>query len=84
MTTKTKTITYHVPNQGIYLYARVFADRSEMIILNSTSSSQIIPNSHFNQITGEIKQGIVVSDGRTIDLSTQIHIAAKESMVIEF
>ena len=37
MTTK-RTVKYHVPQQGLYVYARTEEGRTELIVLNSTDN----------------------------------------------
>lgn len=36
-----KTVKYHIPEQGIYLYARTSEGKTEMIVLNSTDREQV-------------------------------------------
>ena len=38
MTTK-RTVKYHVPQQGLYVYARTEEGRTELIVLNSTDKT---------------------------------------------
>ena len=37
-----KTVKYHIPQQGIYLYARTNEGKTEMIVLNSTDQEQTL------------------------------------------
>ena len=39
-----KTVKYHIPEQGIYLYARTSDGKTEMIVLNSTDKEQVLPS----------------------------------------
>lgn len=31
-----KTVKYHIPHRGIYMYSHVYEGKTEMIVLNST------------------------------------------------
>ena len=33
-----KTVKYHIPHRGIYMYSHVHEGKTEMIVLNSTGS----------------------------------------------
>ena len=79
-----KTVKYHVPKMGIYLYARMRDGKNEMIILNSTNEEQKLCNSHYNQITQDCNAGVKISTGETIDFTKHISLMARESVVIEF
>ena len=46
-----KTVKYHIPQQGIYLYARTNEGKTEMIVLNSTDQEQTLPSEHYNALT---------------------------------
>ena len=46
-----KTVKYHIPEQGIYLYARTSDGKTEMIVLNSTDKEQVLPSQHYNALT---------------------------------
>lgn len=37
-----KTVKYHIPHRGIYMYSHVHEGKTEMIVLNSTGSEQIL------------------------------------------
>ena len=52
-----KTVKYHIPEQGIYLYARTSEGKTEMIVLNSTDREQVLPSSHYQALTKESKEG---------------------------
>lgn len=79
-----KTVKYHIPEQGIYLYARTSEGKTEMIVLNSTDKEQVLPSSHYQALTKEFKEGKVVSTGKKIDFTQNLTLSARQSLVIEF
>lgn len=42
-----KTVKYHIPHRGIYMYSHVHEGKTEMIVLNSTGSEQILVSFQF-------------------------------------
>ena len=41
-----KTVKYHIPQHGIYMYARTNSGKTELIVLNSTDAEQVVANDH--------------------------------------
>lgn len=82
MTTK-RTVKYHVPQQGLYVYARTEEGRTELIVLNSTDNEQILMNNHFKGLVNESVIGREIASGKTIDLTENIVIPAHKSVIIE-
>lgn len=79
-----KTVKYHIPEQGIYLYARTSEGKTEMIVLNSTDKEQVLPSQHYNALTQDSKQGTVLTTGKKIDFAQNLIIPANQSLIIEF
>ena len=45
-----KTVKYHIPQHGIYMYARTNSGKTELIVLNSTNTEQVVatfPNTEY-------------------------------------
>ena len=79
-----KTVKYHIPEQGIYLYARTSEGKTEMIVLNSTDKEQVLPSQHYNALTQNSKQGTILTTGKKIDFAQNLIIPANQSLIIEF
>ena len=45
-----KTVKYHIPQHGIYMYARTNSGKTELIVLNSTNAEQVVANNHLSLI----------------------------------
>lgn len=82
MTTK-RTVKYHVPQQGLYVYARTEEDRTELIVLNSTDDEQVLLNNHFKSLVNESVEGKEIASGKKIDLRENIVVPARKSVIIE-
>ena len=46
-----KTVKYHIPQHGIYMYARTNSGKTELIVLNSTDAEQVVANDHYRIMT---------------------------------
>ena len=79
-----KTVKYHVPSQGLYVYSRSYGEKAELIVLNSTDSEQILENSHFQVLTKNSSHGRNVMNGQTVNLQQHLVLSAHESLVIEY
>ena len=79
---ESKTVKYHIPQKGVYLYAHVENGKTEMIVLNSTGSEQTVLD--YNVLTKDFKMGREISSGNQIDLTQDLVLAARKSLVIEF
>ena len=78
-----RTVKYHVPQQGLYVYARTEEGRTELIVLNSTDNEQILMNNYFKGLVNESVMGREIASGKTIDLTENIVIPARKSVIIE-
>lgn len=77
-----KTVKYHIPHRGIYMYSHVYEGKTEMIVLNSTGSEQILDSD--TVLTKDSKEGRDVSSGKKIDLTKNLVISPRKSLIIEF
>lgn len=81
--TTTRTVKYHVPQQGLYVYARTEDGKTELIVLNSTDSEQVLMNNHFKSLVNECVEGKEIASGRKINLRENIVVPARKSVIIE-
>ncbi len=79
-----KTVKYHIPEQGIYLYARTSDGKTEMIVLNSTDKEQVLPSRHYNALTQGTKEGKIITTGKKVNLNQNLTVPANRSLIIEF
>ena len=82
MTTK-RTVKYHVPQQGLYVYARSEEGKTELIVLNSTDNEQVLMSNHFKALVNESVEGKEIASGKVIDLRENIVVPARKSVIIE-
>ena len=74
-----KTVKYHIPQHGIYMYARTNSGKTELIVLNSTNAEQVVANNHYRIMTNDSK----LISGKKIDLTKNMTVGARQSLIIE-
>ena len=79
-----RTVKYHIPKRGIYMYSHVHDGKTEMIVLNSTSSEQTLAAEYYTVLTKDSKEGRDVSSGKKIDLTKNLVVSPRKSLIIEF
>ena len=82
--TENKTVKYHIPQQGIYMYARMRDGETGMIVLNSTDHEQILSAEYYKPLTKDSKMGKELSTGKVIDFSQNLTLSPRKSLIIEF
>ena len=82
--TSVRTVKYHVPHQGLYVYSRVNGDKTELIVLNSSDCEQVLNNDHYQVLTKESRVGRNVFNGSQVDLQQPLVLSAGQSLVIEY
>ena len=70
-----KTVKYHIPQHGIYMYARTNSGKTELIVLNSTDAEQVVANDHYRIMTNDSKSGK--------ELTKNMTVGARQSLIIE-
>lgn len=78
-----RTVKYYIPQHGIYMYARAYEGKTELIVLNSTNKEQIVSNEHYRAMTNDLTNGKELVSGKNIDLTQPMTIGARQSLIIE-
>ena len=78
-----KTVKYHIPQHGIYMYARTNSGKTELIVLNSTNTEQVVANKYYRMMTNDSKSGKELVSGKKIELTRNMNVAARQSLIIE-
>ena len=78
-----KTVKYHIPQHGIYMYARTNSGKTELIVLNSTNTEQVVANKYYRMMTNDSKSGKELVSGKKICLLYTSDAGARQSLIIE-
>lgn len=77
------TMKHFIPQNGIYVYVRSFEGKAAIVILNGTSKEQVLPIKHYNEVLNNATTGKDIISEKNIDLTKDITLNPKQSMIIE-
>lgn len=77
------TMKHFIPQNGIYIYVRSFEGKAAMVILNGTNKEQVLPIKHYNEVLNNATTGKDIISEKNIDLTKDITLNPKQSMIIE-
>lgn len=73
----------YIPENNVYVYFRYTDDKSVMVIINNSTSTQNIKTNRFNEGIQNYKDGNDILSGKTFDLKNDISIEGKSVMILE-
>lgn len=77
------TMKHFIPQNGIYVYVRSFEGKADMVILNGTNKEQVLPIKHYAEVINNVTTGKDIISEKNIDLTKDITLNPKQSMIIE-
>ncbi|BCS85625.1 alpha-amylase [Prevotella herbatica] len=81
--TKGKQIQF-VPFKGVYVIARQYGGKTVLTILNGTTNDVLMPVSRYAEVIGSNSSAKDVVTGNSVDISKDIKLQPRQSMIIEF
>ena len=81
--TKGKQIQF-VPFKGVYVIARQYEGKTVLTILNGTSKDAIMPITRYAEVLGSNSSAKDVVTENSVDISKDIKLQPRQSMIIEF
>ena len=72
-----------IPHQGVYVLARQYQGKTVLTVLNGTSKEARMDVKRYAEVIGQHKTGVEVQTGKTIDLTTDILLEPRQTMIIE-
>ena len=78
------TMTQFIPHRGIYVVARQYKGKTVMTILNGTPYAATLPVSRYAEVIGNHRLARNFFCDSTIDLTKDIQLQPRESLIIEF
>lgn len=76
--------TQFIPHNGVYVIARQYNGKNVMTILNGRNSANKLEVKRYAEIIGKQTTARDVTTGKTISLSTDVPLSARQAMVLEF
>lgn len=76
-------MTHYIPENNVYVYFRYNDAESVMVIINNSTEKQTLKSNRFSENIGQFKSGTDIISGATYNLSAEITIEAKSSLILE-
>ena len=78
------TMTQFIPFNGIYVIARQYKGKTALTILNGTTKAAKMEVKRYAEVIGNTKRAKDILTGRYVDLSTDVEMKPRQSLIIEF
>lgn len=72
-----------IPHQGVYVLARQYQGKTVLTVLNGTSKEGRLDVKRYAEVMGQHKTGVEVQTGKTINLTADIQLEPRQTMIIE-
>ena len=76
--------TQFIPFNGIYVIARQYQGRTALTVLNGTSKPATMEVERYAEVIGQTKRAKDVLTGRYYDLSTDLQLKPRQSLILEY
>ena len=76
--------TQFIPYNGIYVIARQYQGRTALTVLNGTSHEAKMDRKRYAEVLGDVKRAKDVLTGRYYDLSTDLELKPRQSLVLTY
>ena len=76
--------TQFIPYEGIYVIARQYQGKTALTVLNGTSKPATMLVKRYEEVIGSVKRAKDVLTGRYYDLSQDLQLKPRQSLVLEF
>ena len=78
------TQTQFIPYDGIYVIARQYKGRTVLTVLNGTSKPATMKVARYEEVIGTAKRAKDILTNRYYDLSTDLQLKSRQSLVLEY
>ena len=76
--------TQFLPYQGVYVVARQYQGKTALTVLNGTSKPTTMNVARYEEVIGKASKAKDILTGRYVDLSKNIELKPRQSLVLEF
>jgi neopullulanase len=72
-----------VPENGVYVYSRVYEDKKVLVIMNPSKEKKVINSKRYSEIIGSSKTGREITSNSSFNLIGEWSLEAKKIYIIE-
>ncbi|MFA6745455.1 MAG: cyclomaltodextrinase C-terminal domain-containing protein, partial [Bacteroides graminisolvens] len=72
-----------MPQQGVYVFARMYQGKTVMVLLNGTNKEVNLPLHFYTEILQGKTQGKEIISNQTVQLADKLTLEARGSLIIE-
>jgi hypothetical protein len=76
--------TQFIPFNGIYVVARQYQGKTALTVLNGTSKPATLEVERYREVIGSTSRAKDILTGRYFDLSKNLEMKPRQSLVLEF
>ena len=76
--------TQFIPHNGIYVIARQYQGKTALTILNGTTKEAKMEVKRYEEVIGSVKRAKDILTGRYYDLSSDLLLKGRQSLILEF
>ena len=73
-----------IPRNGVYVIARQYEGRTSLTILNGTTSPAVMEVKRYAEVIGQAKRAKDILTNRYYDLTTDVQLKPRQSLILEF
>ena len=78
------TMTQFIPFNGIYVVARQYKGKTALTILNGTNKEAQMEVKRYQEVLGDVKRAKDVLTGRYFDVSQDLMLKPRQSLILEY
>jgi len=78
------TQTQFIPYAGIYVIARQYQGKTALVILNGTSKAATMDVARYQEVIGNTSKAKDILTGRYYDLSKDLVLKPRQSLILEY
>jgi hypothetical protein len=77
-------MTQFIPYNGIYVIARQYQGKTALTVLNGTTSPAKMSVKRYAEVIGDTKRAKDILTGRYFDLSKDVELRPRQSLILEY
>jgi hypothetical protein len=76
--------TQFIPYKGVYIIARQYKGKTVLTVLNGTSKPAVMEVERYAEVIGQAAKAKDILTGRYVDLSKDVVLKPRQSLILEY